>query len=48
MAGYVLYGVGALDAENQLVVWGPLLAGIAAVLVPLVIYAIPGRLFRRG
>jgi hypothetical protein len=48
MAGYVLYGIGALDTDNQLGVWGPLLAGIAVGLVPLVVYAVLGRLLRRG
>ncbi len=48
MAGYVLYGIGALDTDDQLGVWGPLLAGIAVGLVPLVVYAVLGRLLRRG
>jgi beta-N-acetylhexosaminidase len=48
MAGYVLYGIGALDTDNQLGVWGPLLAGVAAAFLPLVVYAVLGRLFRRG
>jgi hypothetical protein len=48
MAGYVLYGIGALDTDKQLGIWGPLLTGIAAGLVPLVVYAILGRLLRRG
>jgi hypothetical protein len=48
MAGYVLYGIGAVDATDQLGVWGPLLAAIAGGLVPLVIYSVLGRFFRRG
>jgi beta-N-acetylhexosaminidase len=47
MAGYVLYGIGVLGADDQLGGWDPLMAGIIGGLMPLVAYITLGRLFRR-
>jgi hypothetical protein len=44
MIGYVLYGIGALEAIEEVGQWGPVLAGVVGGLVPLVLFLLFGRL----
>jgi beta-N-acetylhexosaminidase len=50
MVGYILYGLGALEAlkiQERVGAWGALLTGVIGGLLPVTIYATLGRLIRR-
>ena len=47
MVGYSLYGIGALEAMEQVEPWGALLVGIAGGLLPVIAYAALGLVRRR-
>jgi beta-N-acetylhexosaminidase len=48
MIGYVVYAVGVLEDVEQVETGGPVLAGVITGLIPLVLYATLGRLFKWG
>ncbi len=47
MASYSLYGVGALEAAEQVGAWGAFLTGAVGGLLPLIVFVALGRLKRR-
>jgi hypothetical protein len=47
MVVYTLYGIGGLPFMEGLGVWGAVLTGIAGGLLPLIAYAVRGRLIER-
>lgn len=50
MVGYILYGIGALEAwdvRERAGAWGALLTSVVGGLLPLIVYAALGRLDRR-